>query len=658
MAMHARGHRKQIILFLVAVVLPSLVLIVFTLRVISQDRELAQKRIIDERRRMAREFGRRLLVRIEEIKIEEAGPGADRTEFSGTRAYRNREVVLIGLVDGNRLVLPWEANQEAERFHRLLMQSDFAQEIRRAEKEEFDKRDFPQAVAVYRQAMKTGRGSAQASYARLSLARALAKADREKEALEHYRTILARPPGVRDEYGVPLALYAAGPMLDAGAGFELVGDCIRAELEAERWLSPAGSYLLRDLVEKLIETAPEGSIRNAAENHRDTVQDYIRTMERAVSLRRDFQRLGLIPIQGNQGDKNEPRWVAYGEDPWLVSLAPPLAGSQPLLFVVEARGILASLKSEEGFSEAFAGEIHLVTDLGSEGESLGPNFSGLRIGFGETQDVALSKQWKHQPVFYSLTLLLVLSVTVFGAYLVWRDVRRDLRMAKMRSQFVSSVSHELKTPLTAIRMFAETLRLGRSKDEKTRIEYLDTIVSESQRLTRLLDNVLDFSKIEEGKRSYRLESASLYDIIQASARAIEYPLSQYGFRLNVSAEKNLPHVRADRDALEQAILNLLHNAMKYSGESRDIELRLQGNNGRAMIQVVDHGVGIDPKERRKIFEKFYRIPTRENQRTAGTGLGLALVLTIVNAHGGHIEVESVPGKGSIFSIYLPLEGAK
>jgi len=244
---------------------------------------------------------------------------------------------------------------------------------------------------------------------------------------------------------------------------------------------------------------------------------------------------------------------------------------------------------------------------------------------------------------------------LFGAYLLWRDVRRDLQMAELRSQFVSSVSHELKTPLTAIRMFAETLRLGRSKNQKTQRDYLDTIVNESQRLTRLLNNVLDFSKIEQGKRIYRPALASLADIIQAAARTMEYPLSQQGFRLHVQADEGLPQVRVDRDAIEQAILNLLHNAMKYSGESREIELRLQRKDSYALIQVVDRGVGIDPQEKKRIFEKFYRIPSEENKRLPGTGLGLAIVSHIVKAHGGHIEVESALGQGSTFSIYLPFE---
>jgi signal transduction histidine kinase len=266
-----------------------------------------------------------------------------------------------------------------------------------------------------------------------------------------------------------------------------------------------------------------------------------------------------------------------------------------------------------------------------------------------------STPWSIQPAFYLLALLLILGITLFGAYLLWRDVRREVQIAEMRSQFVSSVSHELKTPLTAIRMFAETLRLGRSKDTKTQNEYLDTIVNESERLTRLLNNVLDFSKIEQGKRSYRPELSSLNDIIQKAARTMEYPLSQQGFNLDVRLEENITDVNVDRDAIEQALLNLLHNAMKYSGDSKEIVLLLKKKDGYAEIQVTDHGIGIPLQEQKKIFEKFYRAPSPENERIVGTGLGLALVSHIVESHGGRLELESRPGEGSTFSIQIPLE---
>jgi signal transduction histidine kinase len=235
-------------------------------------------------------------------------------------------------------------------------------------------------------------------------------------------------------------------------------------------------------------------------------------------------------------------------------------------------------------------------------------------------------------------------------------VRREVLLAEMRSQFVSSVSHELKTPLTAIRMFAETLRLGRAKDTATQMEYLDTIVNESERLTRLLNNVLDFSKIEQGKRTYHPCPASLPEIVRTTARAMEYPLKQQGFVLDVRIDESLPQIRVDRDAIEQAVLNLLSNAMKYSGESRWIELRLRREDDYAIIQVIDKGVGIDPKDQERIFDKFYRVPTRDNQSLPGTGLGLSLVAHIAKAHGGSVRVESAPGEGSAFSIFLPLGG--
>ncbi len=652
MPINSHSHRKQFFLFLIAVVLPSLLLVIFAWRMIRQEQELAQKRMEDERQRAAREFGQVLLMRLEKIKLQEAGVSINWTELPGNLEYINPEVALIGQVKEAKLRLPWESNQQSAEFRQILSDSNFAIQIQHAEQQEFAKKNFTRAAELYRQLINATREPIRKSYAHLLLARALSKTDRKKEALEHFHSILKLPSRIKDEYGIPFCLYAAGPLLEAGTGFEEIAEAISAEIEAKRWLSPAEAYLLKDLAEKLINT-PEPSVKDAAHKYNQQILDYIRKMEQSLALQRDFQTLPLFTNQESQ--KNESIWVPYGEGPWLISLASPPAGTNPLVIVVEAGDILASLKSDSGFLKTYPGEIRFIRDEASEGKFLGPNFRGLKIAFEAGELSVLSKQWSVQPAFYLLALLLVLSVTLFGAYLLWRDVRREVQMAEMRSQFVSSVSHELKTPLTAIRMFAETLRLGRSKDPKTQREYLDTIVNESERLTRLLNNVLDFSKIEQGKRIYRPETASLSEIIQGAARAMEYPLSKQGFKLHVQADEGLPEVRVDRDAIEQAILNLLHNAMKYSGESREIELRLQRKDGHALIQVVDRGVGIDPREKERIFEKFYRIPSEENKRLPGTGLGLALVSHIVKAHRGYIEVESTPGKGSTFSIYLPLE---
>jgi signal transduction histidine kinase len=653
--MKGRSHRKQILLFLIAVLLPSIVLVFLTIRMIGQERELAQKRVADDKIRMARDIGQHLLVRLENIKLQERSAAFEEDLLSAKISYVNPEVVLVGIVEERQLLLPWERSQEMARTEKLLNDPDFIRKIRSAEREEFAQKNFARAARLYNQAMNGANQSVQKEYARLLLARAFWKSGNKSEALTHYQKLLSLPYNLSDEYGIPLSLYAAGRLLELSDNDEEIVRSIQKEMNEKYWLSPGASYLLSDLIQEQEGKAQNQSFQEIVQECKLSLQKYIQKQEQALALQNDFLTLGLPPNHGGSNDNDRSRWVSYGENTWLVSLVESLSEKPSLVVVVDAEAIFASLKKDKGFAEAFPFDYEWVRADDPEGLSLGPNFSGMKMIFAENQESLFSEPWIVQPVFYLLALFLILGITLFGAYLLWRDVRREVRMAEMRSQFVSSVSHELKTPLTAIRMFAETMRMGRSKDPKAHAEYLDTIVNESQRLTRLLNNVLDFSKIEQGKRIYHPEQSSLYEIIQSAARAMEYPLGQQGFSLEVKTENGLPDVNVDKDAIEQALLNLLHNAMKYSGESREIGLHLRKKENHAVIQVVDHGIGIDPQQQHRIFDKFYRVPSPENERIVGTGLGLALVSHIVEAHSGRLEIDSTLGKGSAFSIYLPLE---
>ncbi len=651
--MSNRSHRRRIVLFLVAIVVPSLVLVVLSLRMISQERELSEKRLLDEQHRRVNEIRQELLTFLERIRLKQVRALATQTNGISTADYGDPEVVLVGLVENSQLVLPWEQNRTAEEFQRLLAEPAFARRIQQGEQEELAEKQFGRAAALYRKAMRFARKPAQAAYAQLLLARSLAKSGQQSEASVQYKEILALPSELVDEQGIPFSLYAAGRLLETGIEHQAVLECIRAELNTNHRLPSTESYILRELTNKLAEASPDNSVREAARQMQLQISRRIRVLDQAAALQRDFPNLKLAPVTGNPASTSEPLWVPYGEETWLISLATELAGARSAVVAVRGDSILVALRSDVRGNNSTGG-VKFITGSESKGEPLGEDFPGLRVDLGN-DEATQSQRWNPQRAFYSVALLLVLSVTSFGAYLLWLDMRRESRLAEMRSQFVSSVSHELKTPLTAIRMFAETLRLGRSTDQHTQAEYLDTIINESERLTRLLNNVLDFSQIEQGKKTYHLVTTSLVEVVHTAARALEYPLAQQGFELRLDIKDNLPVVSADGDALQQAILNLLTNAMKYSGASREIDLRLQRQNGQAVIQVTDYGVGIAREEQTPIFENFYRVLTPESKLIPGTGLGLTLVAHVAQAHGGSVEVQSAPGEGSTFSIHLPLE---
>jgi signal transduction histidine kinase len=287
------------------------------------------------------------------------------------------------------------------------------------------------------------------------------------------------------------------------------------------------------------------------------------------------------------------------------------------------------------------------------GEALGPGLNGLRAsfppGFPAPPDRGGVEGW-----FFRLLLPLILLLTGFTAYLAWRDVRRETEAVRLRSQFVSSVTHELKTPLTSIRMFAETLRMGRHPDARTREEYLDTVVHETERLTRLINNVLDFARIDQGEKTYHMAPTDVAAAAREAARAVAYPLAQGRHMLAMEIGEDLPRLEADADALTQALLNLLSNAIKFSGEGTRIDLRVFLDGEDVALQVEDRGRGISPGDQQTIFQDFFRTADAEREGIPGTGLGLPLVAHVAEAHGGRVEVVSEVGKGSTFTLRIPV----
>jgi signal transduction histidine kinase len=332
-------------------------------------------------------------------------------------------------------------------------------------------------------------------------------------------------------------------------------------------------------------------------------------------------------------------WIGYGDEPWLLTVVSPASFAAPVMMAVSSRRIVPE-----------AVTLRVAPAPGAL--PLGDGFVDIHVEWPASRFAVAPAV---PTALYGSMLGLVLAAALLAGYLVLRDVHRETETAAMRSHFVASVSHELKTPLTSIRAHAETMLMGRAGSAEASSEYLKTIVSESERLSRLVDSVLEFSRIEQGRRTYHLQLTRLDDVVRSAAKAMEYSLSQLGFSLIISSDESEPTLLADPNALTQAILNLLGNAMKYSGEARAIEMRVGTRDNEAFVDVVDHGIGIPREEQARIFERFARVQSAETAGIAGTGLGLALALHVVEAHRGRIAVVSDRGRGSTFSVRLPLQ---
>ena len=274
-------------------------------------------------------------------------------------------------------------------------------------------------------------------------------------------------------------------------------------------------------------------------------------------------------------------------------------------------------------------------------------------------DFASPEKWARANFAYNMTLSAVLAAVLLGGIaLTIRTALREMKLSAMKNEFVSNVSHELRTPLSSIRVFGEFMRRGRVENPEKVREYGSYIETESRRLTQLINNILDFSRIESGRKVYTFEDADLEEILAGTLGTFTVRLRDKGFDVSYEGpDEPLPELEVDPNAIDRAVANLLDNAVKYSDGDRAILVKLDRTNGEAIISVTDHGIGIPPDEQERIFERFHRVSTGLVHDVKGSGLGLSLVRHIAEAHGGTVTVESEVGRGSTFTIHLPLAGS-
>ncbi len=279
-----------------------------------------------------------------------------------------------------------------------------------------------------------------------------------------------------------------------------------------------------------------------------------------------------------------------------------------------------------------------------------PELWRLRTGYGnQTIPQIIASRARPQRAMMAM----LAGIMALGVFFVVRAAAREVRLAELRSNFVSSVSHDLKTPLALIQLFAETLELGRLKNTDRAQEYYRIINSEARKLTRLINNLLDFSKIEAGLRIYKREPVNLTELTRHVLESLESQFRHNQFTVTSRLGPDVP-VLIDSEATVQALENLISNAMKYSPEHREIVVEVDRVDGHGVVRVTDRGVGIPVRLQRKIFNKFFRIQTDAGSGPQGTGLGLAIVDHVMRGQGGFVRVDSEPGRGSTFTLFFPL----
>lgn len=467
-------------------------------------------------------------------------------------------------------------------------------------------------------------------------------------------TILRCCAAARDEYGLSFTVYAARQLIAAWRGsgtlaarFPDLSRQLTALLDEGVFGHPLD---VRDLEALAAGHGGDGDrLVQAARQHAARVA-------RNIALTGALER--WLAAAGPAGHNAPPFevttvWAADRVEPIAVYRTP---GGPTQIVVVDVQQATARVVSSSAASVAF--ESTLVGRppapvAGALAFPLVPGTSDLTLLLRPRANDAAAERRRTTLFAGSLAALLAL-VAALG-YFALRDIAREVRMLSLRSNFVTSVTHELKTPLTSIRLLAETLRLDRAPGAATD-EMLDGILGETDRLTRLVDNVLGAARMDRGAAVYHAIEVDLDAVLDVAIARFDHVLRREGFNLVREGDAAGARVRVDADGLSQAIANLLGNAIKYSRASREVRFGVYPAGSEVELRVTDRGIGIAPGAQRRIFERFYRAPEAEAE-SSGAGLGLSLVRHFAEMHGGRVTVVSEPDVGSAFSIWLPLADA-
>jgi signal transduction histidine kinase len=666
MSLKLKPVTRLSIIFILAIVLSGSVLTYFSINNISNLKELTEKQIIEEQREIHAGFSAAIHDKLETITAGLWNEGNQRSVIKDSLLNRAHEYECI--------IQPFMLNKKGEFVYPLFegipdrvpmpeFTEDFSLAFAAGEMAEFAGKDPGTAESYYMSSLKYSNGSSDSVRALNALGRIALKRGDQGRALARYRLIVTDFHSESDENGYPYVYYALSQLLKitgTDSSDELVSLIGLSLTQMNSGLIPL-NYSTGDLLSSITDWFNKATPENGE------VLSQINRLIESIDRQLQFVNIYGEELKEITDERNLAEYYATDSDFKTIASR---SGENHEFFLVNTdldlpagflinRDILfdtlVSTNLRENFDFDYVIEFPDGYNLNNNRQNLlyssqlNPYFPGQMILIGLSDEDLINDIVRHRSWIYGIASVLLLVAMVLGVALILRDIAREKHMARLRADFISNVTHELKTPLTSIRMYAESLIMGRVKSKEKRKEYLEVVVHESDRLKGMINNILEFSKMEKESAEYYFVTTNLARVIKEALAEMSLWFSQEGFEITSELEENIS-ANVDPEKMKQALNNLFSNAIKYSTDIKQVCIRLFGKEDNIIIEVEDHGIGIPDDKLLKIFEPFYRIGQEEG--ASGTGLGLTVVKEIVEAHGGRITVTSRTGEGSKFVITL------
>ncbi|MCX6225270.1 MAG: ATP-binding protein [Bacteroidia bacterium] len=692
-------HRKIIFIFLFAIFLPSLIVGYLSLTTFSNRRE-AVKKILESNLWISGEAG---LKSVEDALSEQeknalisenfirltgsikAGQTLDQAseyskDFAGQFFLLNADFKIVFPETGSENT--WEIQLEKE-----MSITPFAQLFQRAESFEFYQNNYARAAELYKECSVSAPSKQHRAMALESLGRCLLSSNKYDEANKVYNELSKNYGQFQNKAGHPYGIIAAFQLYQVSQEKKEEENCLGIllglykELREGIWLINVSVYdfYIAEIESILNSRFNEGKfpeiqksylkIQKTPSPYRQALifsnfleKNTIPKIKEKFSLARpagefvpermlinsekDFLLVSYTILPNFQPEQN-----FYGGFFWDLKLLKNQVLPKMLEDITKDSGLDFKIVDDKGQNITTGKEEVLSKESLTLTFRMFPLTWKLLVTLPEIK--VLEKAARREIFFYGVLLTVIIALMLLGAVLIVRDISRESETTRLKTEFVHNITHELKTPLTLIRLYGETLQRKENLTNEEKKDCYEIITKESERLSHLINNVLDFSRIETGRKEFDFKNGDLAAIIRDTLESYRYHLEKKGFVIHKDI-RDLPEMNFDGEAIASVLINLLSNAMKFSPKEKVVTVKLFRDDGNAVIQVADKGIGISPAEVPKIFQRFYQSENKMVTERRGSGLGLTLVKHITEAHNGTIQVESEPGKGSIFSVILPI----